>query len=191
MREFTNARAPETPDECWLLEHPPVFTLGQAARTEHLLAPGNTPTVQTDRGGQVTWHGPGQLVAYLLLDLSRARINLRALVGGIERSIIRFLADWDLKGETRPGAPGVYVAGAKIAALGLRIRRGCSYHGLSLNICNDLSPFHAINPCGYPGLSVASLQSLGAPADLQAAKPQLAHHLAAEFGYTLNWCKHG
>ena len=157
MRAFTDAREADTPDELWLLEHPPVFTLGQAGRPEHLLAPGTIPVVQTDRGGQITYHGPGQLVAYLLLDLRRAGIGIKRLVERLEQSVIDLLAEHGVAAERRADAPGVYVAGAKIASLGLRVRNGCSYHGLALNVDMDLEPFGRINPCGYAGLAVTQL----------------------------------
>jgi lipoyl(octanoyl) transferase len=157
MRAFTDARETSTPDELWLLEHPPVFTLGQAGRLEHLLAPGTIPVIQTDRGGQVTYHGPGQLVAYLLLDLRRAGIGVKRLVERLEQSVIDLLAEYGVAAERRTDAPGVYVAGAKIASLGLRVRNGCSYHGLALNVDMDLEPFSRINPCGYAGLAVTQL----------------------------------
>lgn len=157
MRAFTDARDADTPDELWLLEHPPVFTLGQAGRPEHLLAPGAIPVIQTDRGGQVTYHGPGQLVAYLLLDLRRAGIGVKRLVERLEQAIIDLLAEHGVQAERRANAPGVYVAGAKIASLGLRVRNGCCYHGLALNVDMDLEPFGRINPCGYAGLRVTQL----------------------------------
>lgn len=157
MRSFTASRTLETPDALWLLEHPPVFTLGQAGRREHLLDPGSIPIVHTDRGGQVTYHGPGQLIAYVLLDLRRAGIGVKALVHRLEQAVIDLLETYGIPGERRPGAPGVYVAGAKIAALGLRVRNGCCYHGLALNVAMDLTPFGRINPCGYPGLAVTQL----------------------------------
>jgi lipoyl(octanoyl) transferase len=159
MRLFTDHRQVRTPDELWLLEHEPVFTQGQAGKAEHVLDPRGIPIVQADRGGQVTYHGPGQLVVYCLLDLRRRGLGVRQLVSGIENAIIRLLRDdFGLDAEADPKAPGVYVEGRKIAALGLRVRRGCSYHGLSLNIDADLAPFSLINPCGYAGLTVTSLQ---------------------------------
>lgn len=159
MRLFTDHRQARTPDELWLLEHEPVFTQGQAGKAEHVLDPRGIPIVQADRGGQVTYHGPGQLVVYCLLDLRRRGLGVRQLVSGIENAIIRLLRDdFELDAEADPKAPGVYVEGRKIAALGLRVRRGCSYHGLSLNIDADLTPFSLINPCGYAGLTVTSLQ---------------------------------
>ncbi len=160
MRAFTDARGPDTPDELWLLQHPPVFTQGQAGRAEHLLAPGEIPVVQVDRGGQVTYHGPGQWVLYLLLDLRRAGMGVRDLVDLIEDSLVALLGGYGIEAATRPGAPGVYVGEAKIASLGLRVRRGCSYHGLALNVDMDLEPFGRINPCGYEGLAVTSIAEL-------------------------------
>nr|WP_236786736.1 lipoyl(octanoyl) transferase LipB [Allochromatium tepidum] len=157
MRAFTDAREADTPDELWLLEHPPVFTLGQAGRPEHLLAPGDIPVIRTDRGGQVTYHGPGQLVAYPLLDLRRSGIGIKRLVERLEQSVIDLLAGYGIVAERRANAPGVYVADAKIASLGLRVRNGCSYHGLALNVDLDLEPFGRINPCGYAGLAVTRL----------------------------------
>ncbi|MDR2214106.1 MAG: lipoyl(octanoyl) transferase LipB [Pseudomonadales bacterium] len=165
MRRFTAERNDDTPDELWLLEHDPVFTQGQTGKAEHILDPHGIPIVQTDRGGQVTYHGPGQLVVYFLLDVRRKGYGVRALVDLIERSILRLLREFGIEGELRPQAPGVYVQNAKIAALGLRIRRGCSLHGLSLNIDMDLTPFTWINPCGYAGLRATSLRELLPEAD--------------------------
>ena len=158
MREFTAARTPATPDELWLLPHAPVFTQGQAGKPEHLLQTGDIPVVQIDRGGQVTYHGPGQLVVYLLLDVRRSGLGVRELVERIEQSVIDLLAARGIAAEAQRKAPGVYVNGAKIAALGLRIRQGCSYHGLSFNIDMDLGPFGRINPCGYQGMRVTQLR---------------------------------
>lgn len=159
MRLFTDSRLADTPDELWALEHPPVFTQGQAGKAEHLLAPGDIPVVQTDRGGQVTYHGPGQLVIYLLIDLKRRKLGVRQVVTLIENAIIEILADeFGLPAQADPKAPGVYVDGRKIAALGLRVRKGCTFHGLSLNVDCDLEPFARINPCGYQGLAVTSVQ---------------------------------
>lgn len=160
MRQFTADRSPTTPDEIWLLSHQPVFTQGQAGKPEHLLNPAAIPVVQIDRGGQVTYHGPGQLVVYLLIDVRRAGTGVRELVESIEQSVIAVLAEYGIAAESRRKAPGVYVNGAKIAALGLRIRQGCSYHGLSFNIDMDLSPFSRINPCGYEGMQVTQLSEL-------------------------------
>ena len=157
MQTFTAQRGPDTPDTIWLVEHPPVFTLGLAGDPAHLLAPGNIPLVKVDRGGQITYHGPGQVVAYLLLDLRRRGLFVKALVDAIEAAVIETLATYNVASERKAGAPGIYLsggphAGAKIAALGLKIRNGCSYHGVSLNLAMDLSPFTQINPCGYAGL---------------------------------------
>ncbi len=160
MRAFTERRDPSTPDELWLLQHPPVFTQGVAGRAEHLLAPGDIPVVGVDRGGQVTYHGPGQWVLYLLVDLRRRGLGVRALVTLIEQGLIDTLASFGISAAADPSAPGVYVDGAKIAALGLRVRRGCSYHGLSLNVDMDLEPFSRVNPCGYAGLEVTSMKQL-------------------------------
>jgi lipoyl(octanoyl) transferase len=185
MRAFTDGRGPETPSELWQVEHPPVFTLGQAGRSEHLLAPGDVPVVQTDRGGQVTYHGPGQLVLYVLLDLRAARIGVRGLVTAMEQAIIGLLARFDIDAVARADAPGVYVDGAKIASLGLRVRHGCSYHGLALNVDNDLSPFSRINPCGFPDLAVTRTRDLGVDADPKTLGPALAVLLAGELGLEL------
>lgn len=160
MRQFTDERDDTTPDEIWWLEHSPVFTLGQAGRSEHVLAPGNIPIVKTDRGGQVTYHGPGQVVIYPLLQLKRYRLGARAFVTLLEQTVVDWLADLGVVAAPRADAPGVYVDDAKIAALGLRIRRGCSYHGLAVNIDMDLEPFTRINPCGYPDMAVIDLASL-------------------------------
>ena len=160
MRAFTERRDPSTADEFWLLQHPPVFTQGVAGRAEHLLAPGDIPVVGVDRGGQVTYHGPGQWVLYLLVDLRRRGLGVRALVTLIEQGLIDTLSSFGISAAADPSAPGVYVDGAKIAALGLRVRRGCSYHGLSLNVDMDLEPFSRVNPCGYAGLEVTSMKEL-------------------------------
>jgi lipoyl(octanoyl) transferase len=160
MNAFTLGRDENQEDECWFLQHNPVFTLGQAGKPEHILNPHQIPVVNTDRGGQVTYHGPGQLVAYLLVDIKRRKIGIRQLVDLIENSIIELLDGYGIVAATRKGAPGVYVEEKKIAALGLRIKQGCSYHGLSLNVDMDLEPFSYINPCGYPGMSVTQLREL-------------------------------
>jgi lipoyl(octanoyl) transferase len=157
MQRFTDTRGVDTPDEIWLLEHSPVFTQGQAGKAEHVLFPGDIPVVQVDRGGQVTYHGPGQLVAYLLLDVRRSGIGVRELVSRIERSLVDLLASYGVSANTKPDAPGVYVDGAKIASLGLRIRNGRSFHGLALNVDMDLQPFQRINPCGYAGMAMTQL----------------------------------
>ncbi|MEO7148842.1 MAG: lipoyl(octanoyl) transferase LipB [Rhodanobacteraceae bacterium] len=182
MRAFTDARDAETPDELWLLEHDPVFTLGQASKPEHVLAPGDIPVIPVDRGGQVTYHGPGQIVAYPLLDLRRLGIGVRELVNRIEQAIIDTLAEWNIVAQRRDGAPGVYVGAAKIAALGLRVRRGCSFHGLAFNIAMDLEPFRRINPCGYAGLQVMQMIDLGGPSRLAEVEDALAAQLCRQFG---------
>lgn len=161
MQAFTAARTADTADEIWLVEHPPVFTLGQAGKREHLLRDIGIPIVAIDRGGQVTYHGPGQVVAYLLIDLKRRGIGVKALVRRMEQAVIDLLAEFDIQAERLAGAPGVYMQGAKIAALGLRIKGGCSYHGLALNVAMDLAPFAAINPCGYEGMAVTQMRDLG------------------------------
>ena len=177
MQAFTATRTAETPDELWIVEHPPVYTLGQAGKPEHILRDIGIPIVQIDRGGQVTYHGPGQVVIYLLLNLNRLKIKVRELVTAIEQGIIDFLAAQGLAAERRDGAPGVYVGDAKIAALGLKIKNGCSYHGLSLNVDMDLSPFAAINPCGYAGLKVIQTKDLNVPLTPFEAGEQLSKHL--------------
>lgn len=180
MQEFTAARGPDTEDEIWLLEHPPVFTLGLNTAPEHLLAPGDIPVIQTDRGGQVTYHGPGQLVAYTLVDIRRAGLNVRELVCALERAVITLLADYGIDGAARREAPGVYVDDAKIASLGLRIRKGSSYHGLALNVAMDLEPFSRINPCGFADLPVTQLKDQGGPGDLQKIAGALEPRLLSE-----------
>jgi len=177
MRAFTDARSGDTPDEVWLLEHPPVYTLGQAGRPEHLLRDTGIPLVRIDRGGQITYHGPGQLVAYLLIDLHRRRLKVRELVNLMEQAVIDCLADYGLAAARREGAPGVYVDGAKIAALGLRVRNGCSYHGLALNVDADLTPFSSINPCGYEGLETVRLKDYGVAETVEPVGERLLAHL--------------
>jgi lipoyl(octanoyl) transferase len=199
MQAFTAARTPDTPDELWLLEHPPVFTLGQAGKREHLLqetssAPmppegdkklsgrpseflGGIPVVPIDRGGQVTYHGPGQVVIYLLLDLKRRGYGVKELVRRMEQAVINLLAQEGIQGERLVGAPGIYVHGAKIAALGLRVKGGCTYHGLALNVAMDLAPFRAINPCGYAGMAVTQFKDLGADLSVETAGGRLAELL--------------
>ena len=188
MQAFTDTRDVATPDEIWLTEHPPVYTLGLAGRREHVRDTRGIDVIRVDRGGQVTFHGPGQLVVYLLVDLRRARLGVRAMVRAIETAVIDFLASVDVAAYAKPAAPGVYVlhpakgVEAKIAALGLKVRNGCTYHGLALNVAMDLSPFAAIDPCGYPGLAVTSLGDLGVPARVEdagaALAPRIAEHLA-------------
>ena len=182
MQRFTDARDADTPDELWLVEHDPVFTLGQAGKDEHVLLPGDIPVVHVDRGGQVTYHGPGQIVLYPLLDLRRLKVGVKEYVCKIEQAMIDTLADWNIHAERRDGAPGVYVNGAKIGALGIRVRHGCTFHGLAFNIAMDLEPFMRINPCGYAGLQVTSMLDLGGPSGLDAVKPVLIAHVARLFG---------
>ncbi len=201
MQDFTAARTPDTPDELWLLEHPPVFTLGQAGRREHLLAEtfttpmppegdkelsgrpseflGGIPVVPIDRGGQVTYHGPGQVVVYLLLDLKRRGYGVKELVRRMEQAVVDLLAEEGIRGERLAGAPGIYVDGAKIAALGLRVKGGCTYHGLALNVAMDLAPFRAINPCGYEGMAVTQLRALGSGLSPEVGGERLAERLLA------------
>jgi lipoyl(octanoyl) transferase len=177
MRAFTAGRTAETADEIWLCEHPPVFTLGLAGKTEHLLRDIGVPVVKVDRGGQVTYHGPGQVLAYLLFDLKRAGVTVKGLVARMEQAVIELLAEEGVAAERLAGAPGVYVAGGKIAALGLKVRNGCCYHGLALNVDMDLSPFAAINPCGYEGLRVIQLRELRPGVDAQQIGERLTAHL--------------
>src|ERR1700722_17245910 len=180
MQRFTEQRDAHCPDEIWLLEHEPVFTLGMAADRSHLLAPGDIPVMQIDRGGQVTYHGPGQLVLYLLIDVRRAGLSVRELVGALERSVIEYAGNCGIQAQCRAHAPGVYVQGRKLASIGLRIRRGGSYHGLALNVNMDLEPFQRINPCGYEGLQMTQLAELGGPSDVQQVATALAPLLAAK-----------
>ena len=184
MRQYTDLRDATSSDQLWLLQHPPVFTLGQAGKPEHLLDPGEIPVIHTDRGGQVTYHGPGQLIAYLLLDLRRAGLGVRALVSGLEQATISLLADHGIRAIARPDAPGVYVNERKIASIGLRVRHGRSLHGLSLNTDMDLQPFTRINPCGYPGLAVTQLADLGVKLEISDVGREFSRHLAAALGYT-------
>lgn len=183
MRDFTERRGAHTLDELWLLEHPPVYTLGLKARAKSVAA-GNIPVIATDRGGDVTYHGPGQPVVYVLMDLNRRRWGVHRLVTTIEQAVIDLLADYGIAGARRPGAPGVYVDARKIAALGLRVRRGASYHGVALNVRMDTAPFAAIDPCGYPGLAVAQLAEYVPDADPAVIGPALQERLASAFGYT-------
>jgi len=174
MREITDTRDASTPDEIWFLEHPPVFTLGMNASTEHVLLPGDIPVVPIDRGGQVTYHGPGQLVVYPLVDLKRQQLGVRDMVTALEQAVVDTVASYGVQAYPRREAPGVYVDGRKLASVGLRVRRGCSYHGLALNLEMDLEPFTRINPCGYRGLEVTQLSSLGGPGDLREVAGRLA-----------------
>ena len=182
MQEFTNSRNDETADEIWFTEHPPVFTLGLNASREHLLTPGDLPVIQIDRGGQVTYHGPGQLMIYPLIDLKRARLGIRDLVTALEQSVVDLLRQYDIESRSRQDAPGVYVEGRKIASVGLRIRRSCSYHGMALNVDMDLEPFSRINTCGYTDLDVTDLRTLRAKKNLSAVGTDLEPHLLRHLG---------
>ncbi|HET7588244.1 MAG TPA: lipoyl(octanoyl) transferase LipB [Gammaproteobacteria bacterium] len=183
MQSENAARDAHTRDEIWFLQHPPVFTLGLNGKPEHVLAAGDIPVVNIDRGGQVTYHGPGQIVVYPLLDLRRLKLGVRALVMALEQSVIDTLAGYGIEAAARRDAPGVYVDGAKIAALGLRIRHGCTYHGLAFNVAMDLAPFSRINPCGYAGLEVTQVADLGGPADVSTVVEDLKPHLLKNLGY--------
>ncbi|MEN8216153.1 MAG: lipoyl(octanoyl) transferase LipB [Pseudomonadota bacterium] len=185
MQRFTDTRGADTPDELWVLQHPPVYTLGQAAKLEHLLNTGNIPVYPIDRGGQVTYHGPGQLIVYVLMDIKRRRWGVKKLVHALEQAVIDYLASQDIIGKCREKAPGVYVDERKIASLGLRIRRGCSYHGLSLNVDMDLTPFQGINPCGYAGLEVTQLRDLGIYDDFEQVSAQFLSYLLE----SLDFCR--
>jgi len=185
MRAFTDRRASDTPDELWLLEHPPVYTQGLAGKAEHVLNPGEIPVVQTDRGGQVTYHGPGQLVAYPLLDLQRLGVGIRNMVALLESLTIDVLADFGLRGERRDGAPGVFVGDAKIASIGMKVRRGCTFHGLAFNVSNDLGPFSRINPCGFAGQPMTRLADLADGSDVHRVGRALASGLADTLG--IDW----
>ena len=182
MQAFTNQRDENTPDELWIVEHPPVFTQGQAGRAEHILAPGDIPVIQVDRGGQVTYHGPGQIVAYPLIDIGRLGMGVRELVTGIEQAIIGVLKSYGVDAQLMDGAPGVYIDGVKIASLGLRIRKGKSFHGLSFNVDMDLEPFQRINPCGFQGLQVTNLTAL-AEVSMTEVEDRLIASLSQVLGY--------
>ena len=186
MQAFTDTRNEATRDELWLVEHEPVFTLGQAGKPEHILAAGDIPVIHVDRGGQVTYHGPGQLVAYPLLDLRRLRIGVRDLVDRVEQAVIDMLATWDIDASRRCGAPGVYVGAAKIMALGLRVRRGCSFHGLALNVDMDLTPYQRIHPCGFTGLQVTQLLDLDGPSNRAIVRAALVKALSKQFSLQPN-----
>ena len=182
MEAYTNSRGDDGADQLWLLEHDPVYTLGQAGKPEHVLAAGDIPVLRTNRGGQVTYHGPGQIVAYPLIDLRRRKLGVREFVCRIEQGLIDTLATWDIPAQRRAGAPGVYVREAKIGALGLRVRHGCSFHGLALNVDLDLEPFARINPCGFEGLRVTSVLDCGGPGSLETVGSVLVGKLAAQLG---------
>lgn len=183
MKNWTGARTPETADEVWVVEHPPVFTQGLNGKPAHLLAPGDIPVVAVDRGGQVTYHGPGQIVVYPLLDIERASIGVRTLVDALEGAVVDLLASRGIEARPKPEAPGVYVGERKIASLGLRVRRGRCYHGLAVNVDMDLAPFERINPCGYAGLQMTQLAELCDDFAMQKATDELLHHLASRLGY--------
>lgn len=180
MQRYTQERGPDAPDQIWLLEHEPVFTLGMNADASHVLAPGDIPVVQIDRGGQVTYHGPGQLVIYPLIDMRRAALTVRDLLQALERSVIEYAGRFGIESQCRAGAPGVYVGNRKLASVGLRIRRGGSYHGLALNVSMDLEPFSRINPCGYAGLRMTQLADLGGPGEVAAVAADIAPLLSAK-----------
>jgi len=182
MQSFTNSRGASTPDEIWFTEHPPVFTLGLNASREHLLDAGDIPVVQVDRGGQVTYHGPGQLMIYPLIDLKRSRIGVRDLVTGLEQSIVALVAEYDIDAMARKDAPGVYVENKKIASVGLRIRRGSSFHGMALNLDVDLATFSRINPCGFSDLEVTDLAALGIPANREVIRTTVEKNLLGHLG---------
>ncbi|HAH03551.1 MULTISPECIES: lipoyl(octanoyl) transferase LipB [Vibrio] len=183
MHKFTDERTEEDVDQVWLVEHNPVFTQGQAGKAEHVLNAGDIPVIQSDRGGQVTYHGPGQLVAYFLINIRRKKFGVRDLVTHIENLVINTLKAYNINSTARPDAPGVYVDGKKICSLGLRIRRGCSFHGLALNVDMDLSPFLRINPCGYQGMEMAQVSQLGGPSELENVEQQLIQELVELLGY--------
>ena len=184
MRVFTDSRQKSTLDEIWVTEHKRVFTQGQSGRPENIIDPGDIPVVLSDRGGQVTYHGPGQLVVYLMFDLRRMDLNVRVLVGGIEESIIDVLASYSIGATRERDAPGVYVRGSKIGSLGLRVRRGCSFHGLSLNVAMDLEPFDRINPCGNVDLKMSQVKDCGGPSDLSVVAEDLIGRLSSRFQFT-------
>lgn len=191
MQEFTNNRQAHTADEIWLVEHPPVFTQGQAGKAEHLLMPGDIPVVKVDRGGQITYHGPGQQMMYVMLNLKRYKLGVRALVTALEQCIVDTLKDYAIIAYPKADAPGVYVDEQKICSIGLRIRKGCSFHGLALNVNMDLSPFERINPCGYAGLKMVDCASLGGPRTLVDASHKITQHLLSNLGITYTEYKEG
>jgi lipoyl(octanoyl) transferase len=182
MQRFTDERDEDTPDEIWLIEHPPVFTQGQAGKSEHIIDPGDIPVVQVDRGGQVTYHGPGQQMLYTLINVKRGKLGVRHLVSALEDSIVNLMSDYDVKAYAKKDAPGVYVDNKKLCSVGLRIRKGCSFHGLALNVNMDLSPFQRINPCGYAGMEMVNSATLGGPETLAEAGPKLVDHFCSLLG---------
>ena len=183
MERFTLERGPDAPDEIWFLEHPPVFTLGLAGKMEHVLAPGDIPVVHIDRGGQVTYHGPGQLVVYPLLDLRRLKLGVRELVEALENSVIDTLESYGIHARGRRDAPGVYVDARKVCSIGIRVRRGCTYHGIAFNVAMDLEPFTRINPCGYQGLEMTQVSAFGGPSDVTQVARDLTPALLERLGY--------
>jgi lipoyl(octanoyl) transferase len=183
MRVFTDARTPDTPDEIWIVEHPPVYTQGQAGKAEHIINPGDIPVVQSDRGGQVTYHGPGQLVVYCLIDLKRKQIGIRDLVTALEQAVIDMLSTLKINAHARPDAPGIYIDDTKICSIGLRVRKGCSYHGLAFNVTMDLSPFEQINPCGFNELTMSQLSDYCSIETVDQAAELLIPHLLYHLGY--------
>ncbi|RDV26131.1 lipoyl(octanoyl) transferase LipB [Alteromonas aestuariivivens] len=191
MQQLTDTRDTSTQDEIWLVEHPPVFTQGQAGKAEHILMPGDIPVVQVDRGGQVTYHGPGQQVLYLMLDIKRRKLGVRHLVTAMENAVVALLADYQVEAYAKKEAPGVYVDERKVCSLGLRIRKGCSFHGLALNVNMDLAPFNRINPCGYAGMEMIDTSRLGGPKALSEAGPALVKHLLAELNISHTQHKEG
>lgn len=184
MQHYTDHRNQQSEDQLWLVEHPPVFTQGQAGKAEHILAPGNIPVIQVDRGGQITYHGPGQIVAYPLIDLRRHGIGVKSLINGIEQAIINTIAEYNITASRKTDAPGVYVNDAKIASLGLRIRKGCSFHGLAFNVKMDLEPFSRINPCGFSGLAMTQLSDLNKKANIETVQQQLIEQLCQQLNFT-------
>lgn len=191
MHRFTDQRGAQTPDELWLVQHPRVFTQGQAGKPEHVLAAGDIPVIQSDRGGQITYHGPGQQVMYVLVDLKRKKVGVRELVTALEETVIKTLNDFNIASAARPDAPGVYVNGSKICSLGLRIRRGCSFHGLALNVDMDLEPFTRINPCGYAGMQMTQMKQLNPSVSFNEVSPILVQAFTQRLGYqqteSSNW----
>lgn len=184
MQKFTDNRDAQTLDELWIVQHPAVFTQGQAGKAEHILNPGDIPIIQVDRGGQVTYHGPGQIVIYPLIDLKRHKIGIKSLVSGIEQALIQTLKHYGIQAQTRQKAPGVYVDNEKIASLGLRVRKGCTFHGLAFNICMDLEPFSRINPCGFAGLKVTQLSNINSAVELAEVQERLVQQLCKTLNFT-------
>ncbi|RUO32159.1 octanoyltransferase [Aliidiomarina sedimenti] len=183
MQHYTNIRGPEADDEIWIVEHPPVFTQGQAGKAEHILAPGTIPVVQVDRGGQVTYHGPGQLVIYFLIDIRRRKMGVRNLVTAIEQTVVEALRSYSIESAPRADAPGVYIGQQKVCSLGLRIRRGCSFHGLALNVKMDMEPFGRINPCGYAGMEMTQTSNHDGPETIEQAAKAVSNAFISQLGY--------